>query len=70
MDNWTAAHFSKSNPAGEGQDDIPALLRSVADSVETLGDIRVMDVVFHNEITAEGDWPSMTVYYKRPEVET
>lgn len=62
--DWTAHHFSQANPAGRGQEDIPALLRRVADTIEGLGEVQIMDLVMHNEITAEGDWPSMTVYYK------
>lgn len=44
----------------------PELLRRVADTIEGLGEIRIMDLVMHNEITAEGDWPSIIVYYKTP----
>ena len=69
MDEWQAFHFSQANPAGEGQDDLPALLRRVAESVAALGEVRVMDVVFHTEVTAEGNWHSMTVYYVRPAAE-
>jgi hypothetical protein len=48
---------------------IPDLLRRVAESLEQLGDVRVLDLVFHNELTDEGDdWPNLTVYYRRPEV--
>lgn len=39
------------------------LLRTVADSIEQLGDVRIQDLVLHNEITVEGAWPSITVYY-------
>jgi hypothetical protein len=70
MDEWTAFHFSQSNPAGDGKGDVPALLRRVADTLTDLGDVEVMDVVFHSEVTAEGDWPSMTVYYSRSDDES
>jgi hypothetical protein len=70
MDKWTAFHFSQSNPAGDGQGDVPALLRRVADTLADKGDAEVLDVVFHNDVTAEGDWPSITVYYSRPEGES
>ena len=66
MDEWQALHFSQANPAGDGQDDVPALLRRVADSVVALGEVRVMDIVFHTETKADGNWHSMTVYYVRP----
>lgn len=61
--DWTAHHFSQANPAGQGQGDVPALLRRVADTIEGLGVVEIMDLVMHNEITAEGDWPSIIVYY-------
>ena len=65
MDEWQAFHFSQANPAGEGQDDVPALLHRVADSIAALGEVQVIDVTFHTEVTAEGNWHSMTVYYGR-----
>ncbi len=64
-DQWSVFHFSQANPEGNGQDDVPALLRRVADSIQELGDIDVMDITFEKEITAEGPWPSLTVYYHR-----
>lgn len=60
---WSARHFSQSDPAGPGQDDVPALLRRVADSITDLGQVEVLDLVMHNEVTEDGDWPSVTVYY-------
>ena len=63
-EGWIARHFSQANAAGQGQGDVPALLRRVADTIGDLGEVEIMDLVMHNEITAEGDWPSITVYYK------
>lgn len=60
---YTISHFSQSNPAGDSQGDVAALLRTVADSIASLGDVAVQDLVLHNEITADGSWPSITVYY-------
>ncbi|MGW5385069.1 hypothetical protein [Nocardia sp. NPDC003963] len=60
---YTISHFSQSNPAGDGQGDIVALLRTVASSIERLGEVTVQDMVLHNEMTADGPWPSVTVYY-------
>jgi len=63
-ESWTARHFSQSNPPGEGQEDVSALLRQVADSIIGLGTAEIQDIVFHNEVDAQGDaWPSMTVYF-------
>ncbi|NEW25147.1 hypothetical protein GV790_00390 [Nocardia cyriacigeorgica] len=61
---YQAFHFSQANPKGEGQGDVAALLRAVADTVEELGDVSVSDLVLHSEMTAEGEWPSITVYYQ------
>ncbi len=65
MPDWTANHFSQSNPRGPGQDDVPALLRRVAETIAGLGDAWIMDLVMHNEITAEGNWPAIVVYYRK-----
>ncbi|MEV4561939.1 hypothetical protein AB0K51_33855 [Kitasatospora sp. NPDC049285] len=56
-------HFSQANPAGPGCDDVPALLRRLADSIEALGPVDVQDVVVHWEVTEHGPWPAGTVYY-------
>ena len=69
MDEWRAFHFSQANPGGERQDDVPALLRRVADSIAELGEVQVMDVVFRTERTSEGDSHPMTVYYLRPDTD-
>lgn len=67
---YTINHFSQSNPKGQGQDNVPSLLRRVAETIEEAGRITVQDLVLHNEITEEGDdWPSLTVYYYQTEGE-
>lgn len=60
---WTASHFSQANPRGRGQDHVARLLRRVARTIDELGDVRVVDLVMHNEVTEDGNWPSITVYY-------
>jgi hypothetical protein len=62
-DQWTIHHFSQANPEGPGQGNVAALLRR--DTLDTLGEIEVMDVTFAKEITGDEDWVSMTVYYDR-----
>ena len=62
---WTVEHFSQANPEGDGQGDVPALLRRVADSVADLGSVDVQDVVFHAEMDDGEDRPHMTVYFHR-----
>lgn len=49
-------------PEGDGQGDVAALLRSVADSIESLGDVSVQDVVLHTEVTGEGPRHGVAVY--------
>jgi hypothetical protein len=64
-DEWTISHFSQANPSGEGQGDVPALLRRVADQIESLGDVQVQDITFETTPTAGEDEVSMTVYFHR-----
>jgi len=61
--SWTINHFSQANPEGAGQADVAALLRRVAGSLDSLGSIEVQDLVLHTEVTADGPWHSITVYY-------
>ncbi len=64
-DQRTIFHFSQSNPDGQGQGDVPALLRRVADSIVALGDVLVEDITFSTEPTADERALSMTVYHHR-----
>lgn len=60
----TTKHFSLSLPQGEGQDNIPDLLRHLAKTIEDEQTINIRDIVFHNEIDSEGnEWPHFTIYY-------
>ena len=65
--DWTVLHFGQSNPEGPGQGSVPDLLRRVADTIESLGNVDVQDVTFSSEVTADEDRVSMTVYYQRRE---
>jgi hypothetical protein len=47
--SWSVEHF----------------LRRVADSIEQLGKVEIQDLVMHSEATADGSWPSLTVYFHR-----
>jgi hypothetical protein len=64
-DQWSAFHFSRSNPEGPGQGDVAALLRGVADTLEDLGDVQVHDITFSSEVTGGEDDLAITVYYTR-----
>ena len=61
----TAEHFSQANPAGPGQDDIPSLLRRVAETVEAIGPVGAQDLILHTEVTENGLWYSLTVHFQR-----
>ncbi|MEV0227894.1 hypothetical protein [Nonomuraea sp. NPDC050786] len=57
-------HFSLNNPQGEGQDDVPNLLRRLASTLEEMGRIEIRDLVLHDDTDDEGNpWPYVTVYY-------
>jgi hypothetical protein len=66
FESWTARHFTQGNPKGPGQDDVPALLRRVADTIDSAGDVEVHDLILHTDVTEDGDWHSLTVYFTRP----
>jgi hypothetical protein len=65
--SWSIRHFSQSNPEGEGQGDVPALLRRVADSIEALGPVEVQDITLGTDVTKHGPWHSITVYFHQAE---
>ncbi|MBR7829247.1 hypothetical protein KDK95_23265 [Actinospica sp. MGRD01-02] len=67
--SWTIRHFSQANPSGAAQADVAALLRRVADSLDRLGAIEVSDIVMHHEVTEDGIWPSLTVYFHKTDVD-
>ncbi len=69
-ESWTIRHFSQANPEGPGQDDVAALLRRVADSIEQLGPIEVQDLILSSElgdIDGDGDRYAITVYFSPAE---
>lgn len=66
---YTTEHFSLTNPYGPGMDDVPRLLRRVADEVAGLGDAIVVDLILHTDVTGEGYWPSVTVYFSRDDAD-
>jgi hypothetical protein len=61
--SWSIRHFTQSNPRGDAQGNVPALLRRVAASIETLGPVEVQDITFGTDVTEHGPWHSMTVYF-------
>ena len=64
-DDWPIFHFSLGNSLGPDQGNVSALLRSLADNIDTKGAIDVIDITFSNKPTVHGDDLTMTVYYAR-----
>jgi hypothetical protein len=63
--SWTAEHFSLANPLGQGQGDVPLLLRRVAEVIEAFGEVEIQDLLLHTEVNEFGNWHSVTVYFHR-----
>ena len=62
---YSCQHFSLSNPENDGADDLPHLLRRVADVVDEYGisPMDILDLTVSQEMTGEGPWWSVTVYW-------
>jgi adenylate kinase len=58
------SRLTQSNPKGAGQDDLPGLLRRVADTLAGLGPIEVTGLALRHEPTDDGPWPHLTVYFR------
>ncbi|MEH0935908.1 hypothetical protein [Micromonospora psammae] len=60
-------YYSIGLPLGEGQDDVPALLRHVASSIDELakyGTVDISGLMYSNdEVNEYGEWPRVTVFY-------
>ncbi len=61
----TIHRLLQGNPRGPGQDDLPALLRRVADTMEELGAVEVSDLTFGTDPTPDGPRCHLTVYFHR-----
>lgn len=62
---YSCQHFTLSNPEDDGADDLPRLLRRVADVMEEYR-VRpndILDLTVSQEILGEGPWWSVTVYW-------
>ena len=59
--------FSLGNSDGPDDQSVPALLRRVADAIEELGEIDIIDIAFVKwPIEGEGWYPFLTLYYNLP----
>jgi hypothetical protein len=67
-ESWTCHHFALANPRDDRPDDLPGLLRRVADEIDSRGISpgHVLDLTVSQETTAEGPWWSVTVYWSGP----
>jgi hypothetical protein len=64
-DKWVTYSFSLSNPTGPGQGSVSALLRRLADQLDGLGEVEIIDISFSSQPTGEENDLRMTVYYQR-----
>jgi len=65
-ERYTINHFSLSLGRGEGQDNVAALLRHLANQLDEDSVTDISDIVFHNEVDEDGNFrPHFTVYYSR-----
>lgn len=64
-DSWPARHLSMANPRDDGHDDLPRLLRRLADRLEALAvdPMDVLDLTLSQEMTEDGPWWSFTLYW-------
>ncbi len=66
MSEFSCRHFSLSNAVDSGtSDELPVLLRHVADAIEdkAIKPMEILDLTVSSEITADGPWWSVTVYW-------
>jgi len=64
-DSWPARTFSLANAKDDRPDDLPHLLRRLADRIEgfNLDPMSILDLTVSAEITADGPWWSATLYW-------
>jgi hypothetical protein len=69
VDEYCCRHVSLSNPLDETRGDLPLLLRRVAELIEAEGidPMDLLDLVVHQEMTAEGPWWDITIYWSTGE---
>lgn len=71
-ETWSSNHFSLGNPKEDGADDLPRLLRRIADEIERrgIGPMQVLDLTVSQEMTEGGPWWSVTLYWSPDEGDT
>jgi hypothetical protein len=65
--SWSARHFSLANASDDRPEDLPHLLRRLADHIEAQGidPMNLLEVTVTSEMTEDGPWWSCTVYGHR-----
>jgi len=68
---WFVRHFSLANARDDKPDDLPHLLRRVADEIDSrsIEPMDLRDLTVSSEITGDGPWWSVTVYWSQDERE-
>lgn len=63
MSAYPTESFSLANPVGPELDNVPLLLRRLADELESRPPMCVHDLILHTDIDGEGYHHNITVYY-------
>ena len=65
VNTWSCQHFSLANPIDDGASDLPKLLRRVADAIEerSIDPEDILDLTLRAEMTGDGPYWSMTLYW-------
>jgi hypothetical protein len=63
--SWSSRHFSLANPRDDGADDLPKLLRRLADEIEgrQLDPMKILDLTISQEIIESGPCWSASLYW-------
>jgi len=63
--SWPSHHFSLGNPRDDGADDLPKLLRRIADAIEDLklDPMNILDLTISQVINENGPWWSASLYW-------
>jgi hypothetical protein len=62
--SWTVQAFSLANPIGPEIENLPLLLRRLADELERVKPNAIYDLTLDQEPTGDGIWYSITTYFK------
>jgi hypothetical protein len=71
-ESWSSQHFSLANPRDDAADNLPKLLRRLADEIEArrLDPMKILDLTISQEIIEGGPWWSASLYWSETDSET